>query len=151
MTGSKEQDPRVADAVATFGQGFNCAQAVLAAFSERYGLDRTTAKKLATAYGGGMASSGATCGAVTGALMVIGLAHGRTEIADMAARARTYALTRQLWKEFQDLHGSIACRELLGVDISTPEGTKAAQQAGLFRELCPCLVRDAAAIVARIV
>ncbi len=137
----------VARAASLFDQGFTCSQAVLAAFSERYGLDEVTALRVACAYGGGVARSGDTCGAVHGALLVIGLAHGKSTLHDDAAKERTYALTREFWKRFREKQGSLICKELIGVDIGTPSGAKAASESGVFREKCPALVRCAAEIL----
>jgi C_GCAxxG_C_C family probable redox protein len=133
--------------VSLFQQGFTCSQAVLAAFSARYGLDEATALKVSCAYGGGIARSAETCGAVSGALMVIGLAHGKAALDDDAAKERTYALTREFWRRFGARQGSLVCRELLGVDIGTPEGARSAAESGVFREKCPALVRCAAEIL----
>lgn len=134
-------------AVSLFEQGFTCSQAVLAGFSARYGLDEATALKVACAYGGGIARTGDTCGAVTGALMAIGLAHGKATRGDDAAKERTYSLTREFWERFRARHGSLLCKELIGVDIGTPEGARAALESGVFREKCPALVRCAAEIL----
>ena len=60
-----------------FSKGFSCSQAVFASLSSEYGVDSDTAKKIAGAFGGGIASNGELCGAVSGALMAIGLKHGR--------------------------------------------------------------------------
>ena len=141
-----DADP-VDRSVSLFRQGFTCSQAVLAAFSPRYGLDERTALKVSCAYGGGVARCGEACGAVSGALMVIGLAHGKADDGDDAAKERTYALTRDFRERFRARQGSLVCRELLGVDIGTPEGAKAAAERGLFRERCPPLVRGAAEIL----
>ena len=141
-----EIDP-AALAVTLFEQGFTCGQAVLAAFAERHGLDRDAALRIACAYGGGIARSGSTCGAVSGGLMAIGLAHGRTRVEDEAARERTYDAVRVFLDRFRREHGSDVCRELLGMDISTPEGREAAAKAGLFRARCPLFVRSAAKLV----
>ncbi len=135
-------------AAALFEQGFTCGQAVLAAFAERHGLDRDAALKLACAFGGGVARTGSTCGAVNGALVAIGLAHGRTRLEDLAAREKTYDAARALLDRFRREHGSDVCRELLGVDIGTEAGREAATNAGLFRSRCPGFVRSAARIVA---
>jgi C_GCAxxG_C_C family probable redox protein len=135
--------------VALFKQGLSCSQAVLGAFCGRYGLDQTTARKVSCAFGGGMASTGEMCGAVTGALMVIGLAHGRAQPDDVGAKNRTYALTRTFWEEFRARHGSLVCRELLGVDLGTPEGSQRAREAALFEDLCPRFVEDAAGLLER--
>jgi C_GCAxxG_C_C family probable redox protein len=137
-------------AVSTFTGGFSCSQAVLSAFSEGLGLDKETALKISTAFGGGMASMGLTCGAVTGALMVIGAKHGRAEAADDDAKEKTYEISREFVRRFTDRHGSIVCRELLGVDISTPEVKKRASDKGLFETLCPAYVRTAAEILEEI-
>ncbi len=135
-------------AVTLFEQGFTCGPAVLAAFAGRHGLDRDTALRVACAYGGGIALGGSTCGAVSGALMAIGLAHGRTRVEDEAAREKTYEAARTFLERFRRENGSDVCHELLGVDISTPEGREAAAKDGLFRTRCPQLVRSAARIVA---
>jgi C_GCAxxG_C_C family probable redox protein len=90
------------------------------------------------------------CGAVSGALMVIGLAHGASAAEDQARREKTYAVTRELCSRFQERHGSIVCRELLGVDIGTPEGRDTAIRQKLFRTRCPAFVRAAAEIVIQV-
>jgi C_GCAxxG_C_C family probable redox protein len=134
-------------AVDIFQQGFTCGQAVLVAFAERRGLSREAALRVACAFGGGIARTGGTCGAVSGALMAIGLELGRTTVEDDAARERTYEAARVFLEQFRRGHGSDVCRELLGVDIGTPEGRQAAMSAGLFTSRCPELVRSAARIV----
>ena len=142
---------RIDSAVAAFTEGFSCSQAVFSAFAEEMGVDRTTALKISTAFGGGMAGMGLTCGAVTGALMAIGAEHGRTEAADDAAKQKTYEISREFIRVFAERHGSIACRDLLGVDISTPQGREQAKANDLFKTLCPRLVADAVAILERII
>jgi C_GCAxxG_C_C family probable redox protein len=142
---------RTDTAVAVFSEGFSCSQAVFSAFSEELGLDRAAALKISTAFGGGMASMGLTCGAVTGALMVIGLKNGRTEAIDAAAKEKTYELAKEFVRRFSERHGFIVCRELLGVDISTPEGKERASEQGLFSTLCPRFVADAAEILEEII
>jgi C_GCAxxG_C_C family probable redox protein len=134
-------------ALELFEQGFTCGQAVLAAFADRHGLGREAALRVACAFGGGVARSGGTCGAVNGALMAIGLQHGRTTIEDEAARERTYDATRTFLARFREAHGSDVCRELLGFDLGTAEGLAAAASAGLFKTRCPGYVGGAARIV----
>jgi C_GCAxxG_C_C family probable redox protein len=94
-----------------------------------------------------MARTGQMCGAVNGALLVIGLAHGSTAADDAAGKEKTYAVTRGFWSRFKERHGSLLCRELLGVDIGTPAGREVAMRSGLFKTRCPMFVRDAAEIV----
>jgi C_GCAxxG_C_C family probable redox protein len=111
------------------------------------GLDHELALRVAGAFGGGMARMGETCGAVTGALMAIGLKYGMTKAKDEGARDKTYKLAQELVTRFKERHRSIICRELLGYDLSSPEGRKAAHDKGLFSTLCPELVRDAVEIL----
>jgi C_GCAxxG_C_C family probable redox protein len=134
-------------AVATFQEGFSCSQAVVTAFSDDFGLDRDVALKISQAFGGGMGHLGEACGAVTGAFMIIGLKHGRTKADDLPARDRTYALMQAFARRFKELHCSITCRCLLGCDIGTEEGMKAAQDKNLFQTLCLNYVKDAAEIL----
>jgi C_GCAxxG_C_C family probable redox protein len=139
-------DP-VARATQLFAAGISCAPAILGAFAPRLGIDEEHAARCASCFGGGMISSGKTCGAVTGAMMVIGLARGPGVRADADARKDAYDLTAELWRRFTARHGSIECREILGVDISTPEGRAEAVAANLFTTRCADAVRDAAEIV----
>ncbi len=134
-------------AIMEFESGFSCSQAVLAAFSEAFGMDRETALKIAQPFGGGMAQRGETCGAVTGAYLAIGLKHGRTRPEDSEARDRTYALMREFIERFTAAHGTLQCRELLGYRLDDPAEHTQAEEAGLFRDLCPRLVGSAAEIV----
>jgi C_GCAxxG_C_C family probable redox protein len=130
-------------AVARFHQDFNCSQSVFVAFAPQLGLDESQALKLASPFGGGVARRAQTCGAVTGALMALGLARG----ADTpAGKEDAYRLGQEFLQRFESLHATILCRELLGCDISTPEGRQKAREQGAFTALCPLFVRDAAEI-----
>jgi C_GCAxxG_C_C family probable redox protein len=133
-------------AVEMFAQGFNCAQAVLACSGKRFGLARATACHVGQAFGGGMCFLDQTCGAVTGALMVIGLKHGKTA-KDDAPKQKAGQLSREFASQFIAKHGSLRCTELLGCDLSKPKGVDQARALGLFQKICPKLVRDAAEIV----
>ncbi len=91
---------------------------------------------------------GETCGAVTGALMVIGLKYGQTISEDKAAKEKSYELVRQFAERFKVRNrGCLTCRDLLGADISTPEGMQKLREKQAFTTLCPKFVRDAAEIV----
>jgi C_GCAxxG_C_C family probable redox protein len=138
--------PELTTAIENFDQGFNCAQSVLAAFAPRHGLTKEHALKVACAFGSGM-MRGDTCGAVTGSLMVIGLAHGRCRADDMQARSKTYALAQAFQDRFETLHGTCSCEELLGLDPTTPEGRQSALDRGLFESRCPIFVRSAVTLL----
>ena len=136
------------DAVALFQEGYYCSQSVLAAYAPLYDLSPDLAYRIASGFGSGMARMGEVCGAVTGAMMVIGLHAGNTDAQDSASRDRTYGLVAEYVKRFKALHGALHCRLLLGYEIGTPEGRQAAREAGLFDSLCPLLVSDSANILA---
>jgi len=138
-------------AVDCFDLGFNCAQSVLSTFGVRYGLDVDQALRVAGGFGGGMARLGETCGAVTGAMMVIGLLYGKTRQKDDAAKEKTYRVVHQFVDQFTDRNGSIFCRELLGCDISTAEGSQQARDAHLYKTLCPLYVRFSAEILQNLI
>lgn len=137
---------RVEQAVSSFKQGCNCAQAVFATYAEQLGFDRGKALKIACGFGGGM-RMGETCGAVTGAFMVIGLKYASGDPQDKDAKQKAYELVQKFTREFRTRNGSVVCKELLGCDVSTPEGAKIATEKGLFRSFCPKMVQDAAEIL----
>ena len=106
---------RSEEAKNNFLNGMNCAQSVLCAFCDRCGLDRDTALKLASGFGGGIARQREVCGAVTGMTMAADLIRGPGEGTDKAAKDEHYAFIRELCDEFRAETGSIICRELLGL------------------------------------
>lgn len=140
-------DDRPVRARRMFEGGHLCSQSVLATYGDLYGLDQAAALKIACGLGSGIARTGEVCGAVTGAVMVAGLAHGRVEPQDRDALETTYSAVRRILTGFAAKHGSINCRELLGCDISTPEARKEAEQKGLFATKCTQFVEDAARLV----
>ncbi|EFL50524.1 C_GCAxxG_C_C family protein [Solidesulfovibrio fructosivorans JJ]] len=137
-------------AVAHFSSGYNCSQSVLMALCAPYGLDTDAAARLATGFGVGM-YRGATCGAVSGAMLALGLFGGGGGPDGAAAKAATYDRIEEFYARFRRLHGSLVCRELIGLDPSTPEGLERARREGRFQTLCLSLVRDAAEIAAAII
>lgn len=134
------------EAVTKFKKGFNCSQAVFSSYSEQFGLDSDVACKVATGFGGGMRMA-KTCGAVTGAFMVLGLKYGNNPEKDKEAKANTYIKIEDFINRFKARNETVACGELLGCDISTPVGAKEAKDKGLFRSICPQLVQDASEIL----
>ncbi len=138
---------RVQTAVARFQEGCNCSQAILSAYGEPLGVSGEAALKLAAGFGGGMGRMGGTCGAVIGAVMVLGLKYGPTAAEDDEAKEKTYELVRQFAARFQARHGSLLCRDLLGCEISSPEGLQRAIDQKLFSTICRPLVQDAAEIL----
>jgi C_GCAxxG_C_C family probable redox protein len=131
-------------AVDVFSKSYNCSQAVFSAFAPGYGMDTETALKLASPFGAGLARHGEVCGAVSGALLVLGLARGADQ---PAGKEEVYRLSQEFMHRFEQKHGSVTCRVLIGHDLSTPEGWEKAREANMFTTICPVLVRDAAEIL----
>ena len=109
---------QVEKTVDLFQDGLNCAQALLSAYGPGLGLDRDNALKIAGAFGSGM-GMGETCGAVTGAIMVIGLKHTKVKGVDYFSKEETYDFTAEFITRFRERNGTIICRELLGCDVTT--------------------------------
>ena len=137
-------------AVSVFKEGFSCSQAVLSTYGTHFGLDREIALRVSGAFGGGMGRMGETCGAVTGAFMVIGLKYGKTIVGDEESKEKAYRLVNEFVEKFKSRNGSIVCRELLGCDLSTPEGRRLVKEKKLVTTLCPKFVQDAAEIIEQI-
>ena len=134
-------------ALARFHAGFNCAQAVFAAFAADLGLDADAALRIASPFGGGIGRTGQICGAASGGLMALGLRHGFSRTDDKTAKDRMYAQTRDFLARFQARQGAITCRGLLGHDISDPAEYQVIRAQGLFTSVCPQAVAAAAEIV----
>ena len=125
----------------------NCAQTVLSAFYEDMGLDRETALKVASAFGGGMGRTGHRCGACTGAYMVLGLAQQISLDNPRASLDKTYDLVKAFNQRFSTLHGTLTCKELINCDLGTPEGLAEMKAKELHISICSVLVADSATIL----
>lgn len=128
-----------------FAQGMTCSQAVLSVFGEPYGLDLDMVTKLGRPLGGGIGHSGKTCGALTAAVLILGLAKDDPD--EREARKASFQQVRNLFTRFEALHGTTECKDLIGADWSTEAGVKKILEEGLVKKLCPALVRDASLIL----
>jgi C_GCAxxG_C_C family probable redox protein len=124
----------------------NCAQAVLSAFCDELGLDKTTALRVALAFGAGTGRTGGTCGAVMGAYMVLG-SRSYPGLTPIDRKEKVYSLVKEFNQRFVSLNKSINCSSLLGCDLSTPEGLTTARSKKLFAAACPKFVADAVNIL----
>ena len=106
-----------------FCKGYNCAQAVVAAFHEELGMTESEAARLSSSFGGGMGRMRETCGAVSGMLLVAGLLWGYGTPGDDEAKAAHYRLVQEMAAKFRERTGSLICRELLGNPPSDPNPT----------------------------
>ena len=131
-----------------FKNGYACSQSVLSTLAPDLGLDEETALKVASAFGGGMARHGEVCGALTGALMVMGLKFGSLNTGEEEA-VRT--ASQELMRRFEAENGSLLCRELLGYTLIVPEELEKARQSGVFQTRCPLFVQSATELAKEII
>jgi C_GCAxxG_C_C family probable redox protein len=127
--------------------GYACSQSVFAAFADSMGLDEEKALKIAAPFGGGIARNAGICGAVTGAIMTIGLKHGNYIQGDKEAKTLTYEKVNLFLKIFNKKYGTTICKDLLGHDISTTEGFEYIHSHPEFEEKCTSIVKSAIEIL----
>ena len=144
MNQDKITDDKLAGADRLFKE-LNCCQTVFGIFAPELGLDQNTALKIASGFGGGMGCA-ATCGAVTGAYMVIGYKHGNAT-GNPEKKAHTKSLIKKFNDKFRAEYGTLICRELTGFDISDPNEAMAANKADVFSEKCPRFIKTACLIL----
>lgn len=135
-------------AAALFLEGYNCAQAVVLAFTDELELEEKTLAKLASSFGGGMGRLREVCGAVSGMFMVYGMLEGTDHLPTHDEKTNQYKKVQEMAADFQKLHGSIICRDILkkpaGADHYEP-----AERTTEYYKSRPCekCVRDAAEIL----
>lgn len=134
-------------AISTFRSDFNCAQSVLAAFSDQLNFDRNLALCISSGFGGGMGRLQKTCGAVTGAFMVLGIYNCKKYFTNKERKEYTYAMIQEFNERFQEIHGSCDCGALLNCNLNTEEGRAFARDNNLFEKRCEAFIRDAIVIL----
>ncbi len=133
-----------------FENGYNCAQAVLLAFSDLTGLEERTALSLASSFGGGMGRLREVCGAVSGMFMVAGLLYGGNTTESQPEKAVHYARIQALAAHFREKNGSYLCRELLAGVQTTAGAAPEARTAEYYKKRpCKLLCGDAAELLDR--
>lgn len=123
-------------AIQSFRSGANCAQAVLTAYSDDLNLDKDLAMSISSGFGGGMGRLQETCGAVTGAFMVLGLYNSNRFTDNQDNKAKTYSMIQKFSQKFQTIHGSIHCSSLLNCDLKTNEGQAYLKENKLVEKVC---------------
>lgn len=139
--------PHEEKARALFKEGYNCAQAILVAFSDVTGLDVDFSAKIASSFGGGMARLREVCGAVSGMFMVAGYLYGYTEAGDREGKIEHYALIRSLAEKFSERNGAIVCRELLKLQGPSDPVPEERTEGYYHRRPCENYIGTAAAIL----
>ena len=138
-------DNRLEKVKSSFERQDNCAQAIFSVYGQHLGVDRDTCLKITSVFGGGINRTGNVCGAVTSALMVIGLKYGYIET---KKSTESYKAASEFIKKFEDRNSTISCRELIDHDLITDENLDQAYKTGVFNN-CPRFVNDAAEILER--
>ena len=135
-------------AKALFEQGYNCAQSMVLAFSDKVDMDEKTLTKLASSFGGGMGRLREVCGAVSGMFIVAGLLYGYDTPETGEIKHTHYARIQKLAGDFEKEHGSIVCRTLLGLDTVHDDAAPSPRTSEYYaKRPCGGFIEDAANIL----
>lgn len=133
-------------AVRYLARGFNCAESVFKAGQEY--LNKTEIPSgIATGFGGGIGGNGSLCGALTGAIMVIGLYYNRDSPDDRPYYRKILRQSGRIMRRFQEINGSVHCKELIGYDLTKPEQVKQFYQDKSKRKICFQCVKNTAKLL----
>lgn len=136
-------------AVKLFDSGFNCAESVLLVLAEEFGQKTPLIPRIATGFGGGVGRSGNICGALSGAIMAIGLKIGCDEAEEKEKRTTVYESVQLMIKAFEKEFGSTECKTLTQCDLQTQEGQDKYRSKEARKNLCPKFVSWCADYVAK--
>ncbi len=114
---------RYEKAVENHKKGYNCAQAVLCAFSDKIGINEDELFRLSEAFGGGMGGTQNICGAVSGMVFVAGVLKsiGVDKLPE-TNKKESYAFAKKLMKEFEAKIGSAVCGEIKSKGLRSCDG-----------------------------
>ena len=131
-----------------FKQGYNCAQAVALAFSDKLALSEDTIAKAVSPFGGGFGRMREVCGAVSGMLFVLGSIEGNGLDCNDEKKLALYQKVQSLMNEFKERNGSYICRELLSLPDGNSEPTPEKRTETYYKKRpCAMLVGDACEIL----
>ena len=147
----EDNEARVKRGVELFKSGYNCAQAVVGAFADLYGVPQDVALRMSASFGGGMGRMRLTCGAASGMFLLAGLENGCATTESPQKRAENYALVQELAAEFKEENGSLTCAELLGLRIGKTESPTPNARTQEYYKNRPCsmMVESACRIFAK--
>lgn len=132
-----------------FKSGYNCAQSMIGAYCDLFGLDFETAMKITEGLGGGMGRLRLTCGAVTAMFILAGMSKSKAAASDLETRADVYGTVQRMASDFKNIHGTVICAELLGDIMPKDGGSVPTKRDDEFYAKRPCIacIRDCGAIV----
>lgn len=135
-------------AMANFLNGYNCSQSIILAFEDLLPVDKTTLSKMASSFGGGMGRLREVCGSVSGMFMIAGLLYGYDGPETGQVKADHYARIQELARRFEEKHGSIVCREMLGLSVHHDVPVPEARTSEYYKKRpCTEIIGDAAEIL----
>ena len=138
--------------MAHFREGYNCSQSLVLSFADLLPLEESVLLKLSSSFGGGMGRLREVCGSVSGMFLVCGLLYGYDGPETGPVKAEHYARIQELARRFEEKHGSIVCRELLGLSVRRESPVPEARTAEYYRKRpCPEIIGDAAEILERFI
>jgi len=124
-------------AVDLFEQGYNCAQAVAAAFADVTALDEPTLLRLSSSFGGGIGRLREVCGAASGMFLLAGLLYGYDDPSDKSVKAEHYTRIQELAHAFTAENGALRCADILGKPGA--EAPNPANRDAAFYHSRPCV------------
>jgi len=133
-----------------FNSGFNCAESVLSAVADHYGIESELIPRIATGFGAATGLSSGLCGALSGGIMALNMLLGRDVAADTESKERAYEAARQLVKEFEEKFASRYCTDILGFDLADDPGFKRFESENLDNLKCLPIVEETAVMVLNI-
>lgn len=128
-------ESRVSNTIEKHKQGYNCAQAVACTYCDLLGFEEETVFRMSEGFGAGMGGMSATCGAVSGAVLLAGLKSSDGELEAPKTKGKTYQFSKEIVNRFEEKCGSTICKELKGIGTGTPMHS------------CTDCIQDAAKIV----
>jgi C_GCAxxG_C_C family probable redox protein len=119
---------------------------VLLAVCKRINWDCECIPRIASGLGGGLGRQGEVCGALTGGVLVMGLAHGRDRAGEQEAKEAVTAKAAEFVRGFAEVNGALRCRDLIGLDLSSEEGLREYHVRNLH-ERCSGIVSNAVRVI----
>lgn len=133
-------------ALKLFNENYNCSQSVFAAYCERFGINEKDACKISSGFGGGIGRTQNICGAITGAIMIIGSRYFNED--DVAgSKVIVYDKIKELLSKFKSIHNAINCLELTGIDMSKEGGQELFKTMKIHETKCNGFISDTCRIL----
>lgn len=142
---------KVDKAIDSFRSGLNCAQSVVSAYTDELNVDNRLAMSISCGFGGGMGRLQETCGAVTGAFMVIGIYNCKKYSDNKDRKEESYAMIQRFSDKFKSINGATDCKTLINCDLKTEEGHRYAKENNLFEKVCEKCISDSVGIIEELI